>query len=156
MNPATEWRCFYCGETFTEHRSAADHFGEMDTSTTACLIKGGGERGLLEALRKSERELSDAWGMIHSEGAEAATAYRAQTTRHREQLIAAEQTGYDRGLSDARDILLTDRPTIRDDVVEAVEQARGSRHTHSGLYEGLTQAAAALRATHKVTGGRDD
>ena len=51
---------------------------------------------------------------------------------------------------------LAERPTICAAVVGAVEQARGSRYTHSGLYEGLTQAAAALRATHTITGGKDD
>lgn len=96
------WRCFHCDEVFTERRCAAAHFGANEEAEPACKIKQGGERGLLDALRKAESDLADAWHMIHSESTDAAKAYYAQTSRHREQLTAAEQTGYDRGLADAQ------------------------------------------------------
>ncbi len=97
-----EWRCFHCDELFTDRSCAAAHFGADESAEPACKIKQGGERGLLEALRKAEADLADIWHSVHMEGTEAARAYYAQATRHREQLTAAEQTGYDRGLADAQ------------------------------------------------------
>lgn len=99
--PEHGWTCFHCGETFTTPGSARDHFGFEPSADPACRIKIGTERGLVMALRKAELELSDAWGLIHNEGTEAAKAYFAQTTRHRAQIMAAEEAGYERGLADA-------------------------------------------------------
>lgn len=101
------WRCFHCDELFTERADAALHFG-CEESIPACRIKAGAERGLVEALRQAERELADAWVAIHSEGTEAARAYYAQATRHRRQLIAAEESGYEKGLADGRTASMAD------------------------------------------------
>lgn len=98
----TEWRCFHCDDVFTDAEAARDHFGRDLEDVAACQIKGGGERGLLRALRKAEHELSDTRHAIADESTEAARAYYAQTTRHHEQLMAAEETGYERGLADGR------------------------------------------------------
>ena len=95
------WRCFHCDETFTSRHCAAAHFGADETAEPACKIKGG-EGGLLEALRRTESQLADAWHSVHTESGEAARAYYTQNARHREQLIAVEQTGYERGLADAQ------------------------------------------------------
>ncbi len=95
------WRCFHCDETFTSRHCAAAHFGADETAEPACKIKGG-EGGLLEALRRAESQLADAWHSIHTESGEAAQAYYTQNARHREQLIATEQVGYERGLADAQ------------------------------------------------------
>lgn len=98
----TEWRCFHCDQVFTQRREAALHFGADEEAKPACMIKAGGEHGLLDALRKAESELADAWHIIHTESGEAAKAYYNQTSRHTQQLVAAEQMGYDRGLADAQ------------------------------------------------------
>lgn len=60
------------------------------------------EGGLVEALRRAEKDAADAWHAIHSETADAAKACHAQSARHQEQLRAVEQTGYDRGIADAK------------------------------------------------------
>ncbi len=98
----SEWRCFHCDEVFTDRRCAAAHFGADENAQPACQIKMGGERTLLDALRRAEKEAGDAWAAIHAENTEAARAYYNQQGRHREQLIAAEQVGYERGLRDAQ------------------------------------------------------
>lgn len=99
--PPHGWTCFHCGETFTTPGAARDHFGFDPSDDPGCRIKAGAERGLLMALRKAEKELAEAWRAIHDESTEAAKAYYAQQTRHRAQLMAAEEAGYERGLYDA-------------------------------------------------------
>ncbi len=100
--PAHGWTCFHCGETFTTPGAARNHFGFDPSYDPACRIKVGAERGLVMALRKVEQELADAQAAIADETTEAAKAYYAQTTRHRAQILAAEEAGYERGLTDGR------------------------------------------------------
>jgi len=100
--PVHGWTCFHCGETFTTSGSARDHFGFGPESDPGCRIKLGGERGLLMALRKAEDEIDRLVFELHNEGADACKAHRAQATRHHSQIEAAEESGYERGLADAR------------------------------------------------------
>lgn len=95
------WRCFHCDDLFTTRWAARDHFGNDESATPACQIKAG-EIGLVEALRRAEADVSEAWGMIHTESTEAAKAYFAQQSRHQAQMTALEQAGYDRGIADAK------------------------------------------------------
>lgn len=97
-----DWRCFHCDELFTDRRLAADHFGGSLDAEPACQIKAGAERSLVAALRRVERELEEARHAINDESTEAAKAYYAQQRRHYEQLTAAEEAGYERGLADGR------------------------------------------------------
>jgi len=99
---ALHWRCFHCDEVFYDTHSAKLHFGMDQCSDPACKIKMGAEGSLVKALRTAENELSDAWAAIHNESTEAAKAYYAQQSRHGEQLRAAEEAGYERGLADGR------------------------------------------------------
>lgn len=96
------WRCFHCGAAFCSKGEARDHFGDDEGATPACKIKAGSEKGLLEALRKAERENAEAWQAVQSETIEAVKAMYGQASRHQQQLIAAEQAGYDKGLADGR------------------------------------------------------
>lgn len=96
------WRCFHCDEVFHSYHDAKLHFGMDQCSDPACKIKMGAEGSLVKALRQAEKELSDAWAAIHNESTEAAKAYYAQQSRHGEQLRAAEEAGYERGLADGR------------------------------------------------------
>ncbi|MNS99113.1 hypothetical protein D3C72_1335040 [compost metagenome] len=56
---------------------------------------------MLEALRRAEKAAGEATFAMLNESTEAAQAYYSQQGRHAEQLIAAEQIGYERGLADA-------------------------------------------------------
>jgi hypothetical protein len=100
--PAHGFTCFHCGETFTTPGNARNHFGFEPSADPACRIKIGAERGLVMALRKAEADLAEAWSAIHNESTEAAKAYYAQSTRHRAQLMAVEEAGYEKGLADGR------------------------------------------------------
>ena len=102
MGEVKNWRCFHCDEVFYDEHSAKLHFGMDQCSDPACKIKMGAEGSLVNALRKAEAELADAWLAIHNESTEAAKAYYAQQSRHGEQLRAAEELGYERGLADGR------------------------------------------------------
>lgn len=96
----TGWRCFHCDEVFFTANDARLHFGMDQCSDPACKIKMGAEKSLLVALRRAETELQDAWAAIHNENTEAAKAYFAQQSRHGEQLRAAEELGFERGIAD--------------------------------------------------------
>ncbi|MFK4259084.1 hypothetical protein [Agrobacterium tumefaciens] len=99
--PANGWRCFHCDEVFFTANDARLHFGMDQCSDPACKIKMGAEKSLLVALRRAETELQDAWAAIHNENTEAAKAYYAQQSRHGEQLRAAEELGFERGIKDS-------------------------------------------------------
>lgn len=96
------WTCFHCGETFTDRRCAALHFGADEQSAPACRIKAGAEGSLLRALREAEQQAAEAWAALHSESSDFAKAYHRATARHTQALQAAEELGYERGLRDAR------------------------------------------------------
>lgn len=94
------WRCFHCGDIFTDEHEAAMHFGvQIDgvADDVACKLNAG-ENLILEMLRESQAELRryheedtnlirEVWGL----GAKSATEIRN-----------AEETGYARGLRDAK------------------------------------------------------
>lgn len=98
-NGTMAWRCFHCGDVFTDERCARLHFGRDEGSTPACIIKGA-EGGLLKALRDAEEQADDAIQAMHAESTDAARAYHQQRCRHNRALIAAEEAGYERGLAD--------------------------------------------------------
>lgn len=101
--PEHGWTCFHCGETFTTVGGARNHFGfDPHECEPACRIKVGAERGLLSALRKAERAALTAQEALHAESAEGIKALRSAEGRYREQIIAAEELGYERGLADGR------------------------------------------------------
>jgi hypothetical protein len=100
--PEHGWTCFHCGETFKTIGGARDHFGFEPSSDPACRIKLGAERGLVMALRKAEMEIADMRQDFANENTEAAKQHYSQASRHQHQLTAAEEAGYERGLSDGR------------------------------------------------------
>ena len=100
--PEHGWTCFHCGETLTTYGAARDHFGFDPSDDPACRIKLGGERGLVMALRKAENALTEMTALLHDESSEGYRIAAAQGSRHREQIMAAEEAGYERGLADGR------------------------------------------------------
>ena len=97
-----EWRCFHCGDVFKDRRSARLHFGRDEQSEAACVIKAGAEGSLLKALRDAEEQADDAIQQMHNESTDAALAFHQQRCRHNQALIAAEESGYEKGLADGR------------------------------------------------------
>lgn len=104
---AFQWRCFHCDEVFTSETVARDHFGdrisymgEFYESTVACQIKLGAERSMLTALRHAEAATREAYQALERESAEGWKAYNGAMARNVEQVAAAENLGYERGLRD--------------------------------------------------------
>lgn len=102
IGPRLEWRCYHCGDVFTDDRCARLHFGRDEDSAPACQIKAGAEQGLLGALRDAEYAANDAQQAMANECTDAARAYYAATTRHAAALRSVEELGYERGLADGR------------------------------------------------------
>lgn len=100
--PPHGWTCFHCGETFTTPGAARDHFGFDPSADPACRIKLGAERGLVRELRKAEADNEELLRLLHDETSEAYRLYARQSTRHRAQLMAAEEAGYEKAVADCR------------------------------------------------------
>lgn len=95
---AEEWRCFFCGETFTDIACATQHFGGDLSSLAGCQIKAE-EGGLLNALRKVEDQLA----RYRVEDSDTDRAMYAMQANHRQALIREEEAGYNKGMSDMRE-----------------------------------------------------
>lgn len=120
------WTCFHCAETFEDRQCAKLHFGRTEDSTPACIIKGA-DHGLLRALRSAEEQADDAIQAMHAESTDAAKAYHRQRCRHTQALIAAEESGYERGLHDSG------RAEMLDALIEA-RRAIGDHFAPSDCY----------------------
>lgn len=99
--PPKEYRCFHCDEVFVDRQEALLHFGIDEMKTPACLIKG--DRTLLVALRQAEGQVDGLLHDLHCENTETLRAYRDLRQRFNEVTQTLEQTGYDKGVSEARD-----------------------------------------------------
>lgn len=103
--PAHGWTCFFCGETFHTAAEARDHFGGEMISDAACRIKISEEGGLVMALRRAEAQLA----RYHAEDSDTDRAMYRMQAEHDAALRRAEEKGYERGLRDAREELLSAR-----------------------------------------------
>lgn len=92
-----KWRCFHCGEAFTRHRDAAEHFGSDQTQDPACQIKAH-EGHLVVYIRKLEAELE----RYRAEDSDVMRSIMVLESDHRQAIIRAEEIGYNRGVTDAR------------------------------------------------------
>lgn len=149
--PAGEgWRCFHCGDYFSDRQCAKQHFGIDEGKTPACLIAGA-DGGLLKALRDAEEQADEAIQRMHDESTDAAKAYHRQRCRHTQALIAAEESGYEKGLRDGQ--ALAPQPTqdvgpLVDDVASALanyltDATLRKRHARGERDKGPTRAAEA-------------
>lgn len=131
--PEHGWTCFHCGETFKTVGSARDHFGAQQTATPGCMIKVGigGERSLLMALRKAESALA----RYYDEDSDLHRFVCSLQSRHSEQLRIAEESGYERGLRDARysEDVKAHEDTIKRLIEFAAESGIAYRDDHHDL-----------------------
>jgi hypothetical protein len=96
-----KWRCFHCGETFTDSSAAAEHFGaEGFPEAPACKLNQL-EGGMLKMLRDAQAELR----RYREEDHAAHRTFYALGAEHHTALIREEEKGYERGLRDARALL---------------------------------------------------
>ena len=94
------WRCFHCDEVFTDEETARNHFGDHEGQTPACKLNTF-DRGLLEALRRQERDNIEAWDRISSETVEAVSAMHGMHARFERNLRLVDEAAYVRGMRDA-------------------------------------------------------
>lgn len=85
------WRCFHCDEVFSDHESAALHFGTSEHQAPACTIDVAEYRAMEQRMHRYNEEDSD----LHRE------IYGMQA-RHQAALRSEEERGYARGLEDGR------------------------------------------------------
>lgn len=121
------WRCFHCDQILFTEDGARKHFGPDEGSRPACQIKGS-EGGLIEALRQAESEVLRLQFTLHTEGGETLTGWRAADGRHDRAVRSAEETGYERGLADARLI----EPAVAEAVAGLRTRTSGG-HAGTGL-----------------------
>lgn len=85
------WRCFHCGELCETVEAAEHHFGRMDGCEPICQVAAETYRALEREVQSYRSECDADTVLFYSLGAKHAAALRE-----------AEQTGYDRGLADAK------------------------------------------------------
>lgn len=89
--PDGPWRCFHCAELCETVEEAEHHFGQYDGSVPICQVAAETYRALEREVQSYRSECDADTVLFYSLGAEHASALRE-----------AEQTGYDRGLADAK------------------------------------------------------
>lgn len=60
------------------------------------------------ALRRVEEDAAAAWSALQNETGDIAKAYHAAVARHREQLVTAEEAGFERGVRQAKSELVSE------------------------------------------------
>ncbi len=103
--PRKQWRCFHCDQVFTSERWAREHFGNDLYSYPACRIKDH-EGHLIDYVRKLEAEIHDHRTENHKV---LLAAYSMQMDAQR-MVPEAEQRGYDKGVSEALDMVRSTSP----------------------------------------------
>jgi hypothetical protein len=98
--PIIKWRCFHCGEEFTEmqERWAREHFGTDCSKTPVCLLRVEGEGGLIAALREAEDELDKR--RCRDDDTRLLRALASMQSDRTSALRRSEEEGYARGLRD--------------------------------------------------------
>jgi hypothetical protein len=91
-----EWRCFHCGELFSDRAAAAEHFGVSEIETPACKLNAM-EGGLLGLVRRQAEQIE----AYHREDTASYREFYSLGADHARALIREEQKGYERGLADA-------------------------------------------------------
>lgn len=86
------WRCFHCGETFTDSHAATLHFGTTEIQSPACAIDIAEYRAMEVRMRDYNNEDTE----LHREIA-------SLRRKHAAELRREEEKGYARGLA-AKDV----------------------------------------------------
>jgi hypothetical protein len=90
------WRCFHCDAVFRSEHQAGIHFGADQSATCACVLPH--EQHLVEHIRDLEAQLA----RHRAEDGDVMRSIVALEADHRRALISAEETGYGRGVRDAK------------------------------------------------------
>lgn len=93
MGRVAEWRCFHCGELFTNNLLAADHFGYSEYATPACKIDAAQYREMEQRVARANADDSDTDRAMY-----------ALRSEHENALRRAEEAGYGKGVSDMQTV----------------------------------------------------
>lgn len=96
-SPDLAWRCFHCGEVFTDPKAAANHFGVDHVGDETLCQMAQVDGGIAKVIADLAEELQG----YRSEDNTSYREFYALGADHRAALIKEEQRGYDRGLADA-------------------------------------------------------
>jgi len=97
--PVQSWRCFHCGDVFTNVEHARAHFGIDEFQEPGCVaVLRHGESHLLARLVDLQRELMRYQG----EDTDIDRWRAGILTDHATAMRREEEKGYERGLRDAR------------------------------------------------------
>ncbi len=99
MSKRLSWRCFHCGDVFTNPRHAASHFGVDCLHDPGCVaVLRHGESHLLDRIRDLEKQLA----RYRAEDSDIVRWSQTKMADHVRALRSEEEKGYARGLSDGR------------------------------------------------------
>lgn len=125
------WRCFHCGEEFTDRDAAALHFGKHEFQDPACLID-----------ITSFREMEALQLRYLDEDADVHRAMHRMQSEHQQALRRAEEAGYAKGLADAvkypADAMLSAAPqpaAVKQDLTAAQPEANHPETPDSSFSE---------------------
>lgn len=96
---AIGWRCFHCGEVFTDVAAARLHFGVDQDYEPGCVARvPDEERELLRKIQEQEAELDG----YRQEDSAKDRQMAAMRSDHATALLREEEKGYERGIRDVR------------------------------------------------------
>jgi len=117
------WRCFHCDVVFTNRRHAAEHFGAEESDVPACRLSHS-EGHLITYIRKLQRELAS----YRREDNLILRAWDAKVMEGVNAVRRAEETGFNRGVQDAKKMfeeeLTADRDAARSEVARLTAELR--------------------------------
>lgn len=126
------WRCYHCGEVFTNAKYAAEHFGADEGATPACRLTYS-EGHLVTYIRKLEKELA-----VHRrEDSDVLRAMHAREAEQAEKVRRAEERGYNRGVQEAK-VMFETEIAERDRLQTRVAELEAELQKRAGFRGGFT------------------
>lgn len=136
----TNWKCFHCGDVFTNPKHAAEHFGQGESDIVACKLKHS-EGHLVTLIRKLESELSS----YRRDDSHILRAWMAKEAEHAQALIREEEKGFSRGVADMRRLHEATREALRQCVIKV-----GYTFEPDGYLPQFIDARDAMRSATKL------
>lgn len=102
MGTKISWRCFFCGELFTDRKEAANHFGVDESCVAdevACKLMSY-QKKVVEYIRELESEVRRLTQDQHNESHPLMLAIYDIEDKLKREVQQAEQRGYTKGVQD--------------------------------------------------------
>jgi hypothetical protein len=99
-----QWRCFHCDTVFRSEQQARIHFGSDESATCACVLPH--EQHLVDHIRDLEQQLDS----YRADNIPILKSIMTLESDHRQALIRAEESGYNKGVRDMFPFVTFDTP----------------------------------------------